>query len=126
MSCAIGIGYGVDRQLVEWIGNAGNEFVDFALLGDDMRTKVINQLKQDHLEIPGCHPKNRQHFISNHRKKIENNTHICVEAEGRKEPIIIQLNSFLITSRAHKSLEYLFNNENIKTLLRKEQAETVI
>ena len=46
MSNAIGIGYGVDHALVEGIGEAGNLVIDFVLSGDDMRSKVINQLEQ--------------------------------------------------------------------------------
>lgn len=46
MRNAIGIGYAVDRNLVKGIGDAGNGFTDFVLSGDDMRTKVINQLSQ--------------------------------------------------------------------------------
>lgn len=44
MSNAIGIGYGVDKEMVKAIGKHGNGFFDFVLSGNDMRSKVIYQL----------------------------------------------------------------------------------
>lgn len=53
-------------------------------------------------------------------------SHISIEIEGKSDPIVIQMNSIVNNPRAEKSFEYLFNNENIKTLLAIEQTQEVI
>ena len=135
MSSAIGIGYGVDKKLVKGIGKAGNGFVDFVLSGDDMRSKVINQLSEslnglckidisfendETVEILpplSCHQFSHGipatvYFKST--KEFEDNTHIIIDIEGNSEPAIVQMKKLPLNSRAERSLEYLFNNENIK------------
>ena len=47
MSSSIGIVYSVDYELAKGIGEAGKGLFDFVLFGDDMRSKVINQLLQN-------------------------------------------------------------------------------
>lgn len=147
MSSAIGIGYGVDRALVEGIGKAGNGFVDFVLSGDDMRSKVINQLEQSlnglcHVDISIENNENIEivpsvnntllsyekpfTFYFKSTNDITNSDHVCIDVDGNSEPIIIQLNSFPDTSNVNRSLRYLFNNENMKSLLKQEQTNEVI
>ena len=142
MSSAIGIGYGVDRNLVEGIGEAGNGFVDFVLSGDDMRSKVINQLEQSinglcHVEISVENNESIEivppinsirialekpfTFYFKSAKDLTINDHVRIDVEGNSEPIIVQLE----TSSNDKSLRYLFNNENIKSLLKLVQTEEV-
>ena len=54
---------------------------------------------------------------------MSNNYHVYIEIDEKiSEPLIIQLN--LIPS-ANKCLQYLFNNENIKSLLKLDQTEQV-
>lgn len=56
-------------------------------------------------------------------KELSNNYHVYIEIDEKiSEPLIIQLN--LIPS-ANKCLQYLFNNVNIKSLLKLDQTEKV-
>ena len=147
MSSAIGIGYGVDKELVKGIGKAGNGFVDFVLSGDDMRSKVINQLSEslnglckvdisiENDETVEILPPLSYHQFSpgipatvyfKSTKEFEDNTHIIIDIEGNSEPAIVQMKKLPLNSRAERSLEYLFNNENIKYLRNLEQTDEVV
>lgn len=147
MSNSIGIGYGVDKELVEGIAEEGNGFSDFVLSGDDMRSKVINQLSQSlnglcqvdmsfennesveivpPLPLTKLSPGIPTTFYFKSSKNFDANSHISIEVEGKSEPIVVQLNAIENNTKAEKSLEYLFNNENIKVLRNVEQTQQVI
>ena len=138
MCNSIGIGYGVDKMLVEQIANRGNGFADFVLSGDDMRAKVINQLEESihglctidvsiegHETIEFVPPINLTRFSPGvpvslyfkSDKNFRNNPHMLIEVDGNSEPIIIEMKSFEKQSKINKSLEFLFNNENIKSMM---------
>ena len=146
MCSAIGIGYGADRKLVKGIGRAGKGFFDFVLSGDDMRSKVINQLSQSlnglckvdisiendetveilpplsfHQFSPGIPA--TVYFKSS--EEFKDNTHIIIDVEGNSEQKIVQMKTLPSNSRACRSLEYLFNNENIKYLRNLRQTDEV-
>ncbi|KAK8838593.1 von Willebrand factor A domain-containing protein 5A [Tritrichomonas musculus] len=147
MSNSIGIGYGVDKELVEGIAKEGNGFSDFVLSGDDMRSKVIDQLSKslnglcqvdisiennENVEIVPP-PSMRQlspgmpaTFYFKSSSSFDGSSHISIEVEGKSDPIVVQMNSIVNNPRAEKSYEYLFNNENIKALLAVEQTQQVI
>lgn len=112
MCNSIGIGYGVDKELVEGIAKKGNGFSDFVLSGDDMRSKVIDQLSQslnglcqvdisfennENVEIvpPLSLTKLSPGIPATFYFKSSNlaDSHISINVDGRSEPIIVQLNS---------------------------------
>ena len=147
MCSAIGIGYGVDQKLVKGIGRAGKGFVDFVLSGDDMRSKVINQLSEslnglckvdisiendETVEILpplSCHqfsPGIPATIYFKSTKGFKDNTHIIIDIEGEPEPEIVEMKALPQNSKAEKSLEYLFNNENIKYLRNLDQTKEVV
>ncbi|KAK8838500.1 von Willebrand factor A domain-containing protein 5A [Tritrichomonas musculus] len=146
MSSAIGIGYGVDKDLVKGIGRAGKGFVDFVLSGDDMRSKVINQLSEslnglckvdisiENDETVEILPPLSYHQFSpgipatvyfKSSEEFKDNTHIIIDVEGNSEQKIVKMKTLPSNSSARRSLEYLFNNENIKYLRNLEQTDEV-
>lgn len=56
---------------------------------------------------------------------ISTKSHVRIDFEGRWKPIIIQLNSLPQNSRAKKSYESFFSNENIKYFRNLEQTKKV-
>lgn len=146
MCNAIGIGYGVDRNLVKGIGKSGNGFIDFVLSGDDMRSIVIDQLdksingkckvdisveQNDNIEI--VPPLSEKQLSSNEpvtfyfksTKNISQNLHVLINIEGNRKPMILQMNHFQSSPRASKSLMCLFNNENLKYLRNLDQTNEI-
>ena len=146
MCNAIGIGYGVDRNLVKSIGQFGNGFVDFVLSGDDMRSKVINQLSKsidgfcnvqisvennENIEIvpplaESKTPLNEPatfYFMSS--QEITDKLNVRIDVEGKREPIIIPMKSFPSSPRATKTFQFSFNNENLKFLRNLDQTQEI-
>ena len=145
MCSAIGIGQNVDRNLVEQIGKKGEGYVDFvSSCNDDMKSTVINQLSQSLNEIcevdisiennesfeivpplssikfhPGI--PSTLYFKTNDR--IDENTHVLINVEGNES--IITMKPLHANSRTQKSLEFMFNNENIKYLRKKQMTEDI-
>lgn len=58
-------------------------------------------------------------------KEFLDNTRIHIDVEGNSDPKIIEMISFPQQSRINKSLEFLFNNKNIKSMMRFEQTEEI-
>lgn len=147
MSSAIGIGREVDRDLVKQIGEHGKGFIDFVLSSEeDMKSKVINQLSQslsglcqvnisvednESIEIvpslsnvrlsPGIPTK----FYFKTANDMRDDLHVIVDVEGNTEQTIIEMKSFPVESRTHESLEFCFNNENIRELRKIDQTEII-
>lgn len=57
---------------------------------------------------------------------MRNNLHVIVDVEGNEESTIIEKKSFPIDSRTHESLEFCFNNENIKELRKMTKTDETI
>ena len=146
MCNSIGIGYGVDKELVEEIGHKGNGFSDFVLSGDDMRTKVINQLEaslngickvdiniEGHETVEFVPPLNIARFSPGvpatlyfkSDKEFANNPHILINADENTEPVLIEMKSFPPQTKINKTLEFLFNNETIKSMMKMGQTEEI-
>ena len=145
MCSAIGIGNCVDRNLVEKIGEKGNGFVDFvSSCNDDMKSTVINQLSKSlngfcNVEIsiennesfeivpPLSSIKFQPGFPSTLYFKtnniIDENTHVLIDVEGNES--ILSLKSLPENSKTQKSLEFMFNNENIKCLRKQQLTEEI-
>lgn len=146
MCNSIGIGYIANKNLIKGIGNVGNGFYDFVLSGDDMRSKVINQLSYclNGLCKINISIKNNEDIeilpsLSSHKfsygfpsmlffkssKNFEDHAQIFIEIEGNSEPIVIDMKSFLPNSNARQSIEYAFNNEKIKYFRNIDQTKKV-
>ena len=147
MCSSIGIGYGVDQKLVKGISRYGNGFVDFVLSGDDMRSKVINQLAQslnglckidisiennESVEIlpplSNCQlsPGIPATFYFKAPNEFDENLNVCIEIEGNSESTVLELKKLPESSNVKRSLEYLFNNENIRILRELEPTDEIV
>lgn len=144
---AIGISNSVDKQLVEQIGKEGNGFTDFVSSeNDNMKSTVINQLSKsmkgycsiemsiennesfetvpplsNELFIPG-EPVTLYFKTSN---EITENTHVMIDVIGNEEQTIIELKNISKESRIQKSLEFMFNNLNLKYLRQMEMTNEI-
>ena len=147
MSSAIGIGSGVDKELVKKIGENGKGFIDFVKTAEeDMKSTVINQLSQSlsglckvELSIEDNESFEIVPSLSNVRfspgipckfyfktvNEMKDNLHIIIDVEGNSESTIIEMKTFPVDSRTHKSLEFCFNNENIRELRRNKQTQSI-
>lgn len=129
----IGLGCDSDRSLIQEIGQTG--FVDFALSGDDMRSKVIGLLDKNLngtckvdisfgivsnidispplSEIPFNKPTT---FFIKSSNDFPEKFDIKIKVEGNDKPMNIHANSLPADSKINKTLEYLFVNQNLKYL----------
>ena len=64
-------------------------------------------------------------FYFKSSSNFDSKSHVSIEAEGKSDAIIIQMNFNENNSRVCKSFEYLFNNENIKTLCNNVQMKQI-
>lgn len=134
---SIGIGYGFNRNLVQEIAQKGNGFYDFVLSGDDMSATVINQLNSsingkcnvnvsieghENIEIISSFTNGvPSTFYFKSDKDFSDDSHVLIDIEGNSEKKFVQMKSYPKQSKIHESLEFLFDNENIKKMTKLEK-----
>ena len=111
-----------------------------------MRTKVINQLEESlngickvdvniegHETVEFVPPLNIARFSPGvpatlyfkSDKEFANNPHILINADENTEPVLIEMKSFPPQTKINKTLEFLFNNETIKSMMKMGQTEEI-
>lgn len=141
----VGIGYCINKSTLTKIAEVGNGFVDFVLSGDDLCSKIVNQLTQnlngsldvnikienrDDLEIYPTVTKLSPGIPSTFFFKSENefteDTKIKIDFFGKRETLIIKPNYVYHDKMLHFNMKILFINENIKELRQMIQTSEVI
>lgn len=133
----IGIGYRVDQDSIRSLANAGKGLCDFVLSGDDVRSKVVNQLREnlnglcriiiyvennDDVEfstpLSNCRfsPGKSTTVYFKTSSNLNGNLRIKIDDDRNPNTPIINMKEIPLYLCAPNSLEYLFNYDRIKYL----------
>lgn len=141
----VGIGYCINKWTLSKIAEVGNGFVDFVLSGDDLCSKIVNQLAQnlngsldvninienmDDFEIyptvTKLSPGIPSTFFLKSADNFTEDTKIKLEFFGKRETMIIKPKYVLHDKSFYFNMKILVSNESIKELRQMKQTPDVI
>lgn len=133
----IGIGYRVDQDSIRSLANAGKGLCDFVLSGDDVRSKVVNQLRENlnglcriiiyvennddvefSIPLSNCRfsPGKSTTVYFKTSSNLNGNLRIKIDDDRNPNTPIINMKEIPLYLYEPNSLEYLFNYDRIKYL----------